>query len=183
MKIVILDRDGVINQDSKDYIRKPAEWIPIDGSIQAIVDLCAAGFKVFIATNQSGLARNFFSRNDLDSIHQKLIQMVDEANGEIHGIFYCPHLPSDHCNCRKPKTGLLEQIENKFQCSVKRAPFVGDSLKDVQAALAYGCNAMLVRTGNGEKSLVELKKLGIVDFESFSDLAAAAKSIISGKYD
>ncbi len=183
MKIVILDRDGVINQDSKDYIKTPAEWVPVGGSIQAIADLCAANFKIVIATNQSGLARKLFSTDDLDAIHQKLINCVESAGGEIQGIFYCPHLPDEQCNCRKPKTGLLEQIEDKFQCSLRSVPFVGDSLKDVQAALTYGCKAMLVRTGNGEKSLVDLKNLGVVDFESFSDLAEAAKRIISGKDD
>jgi len=183
MKIVILDRDGVINQDSIDYIKKPSEWIPIDGSIQAIADLCAAGFKIVIATNQSGLARNLFSLDDLNCIHQKLIEFVESANGKIHGIFYCPHLPNEHCNCRKPKTGLLEQIEKKFQCSLQSSPFVGDSVKDVQAALTHGCKAMLVRTGNGERALLELKNLEVVDFEAFSDLTEAAKSIISSKYD
>ncbi|MFT6293963.1 MAG: D-glycero-D-manno-heptose 1,7-bisphosphate phosphatase [Glaciecola sp.] len=183
MKIVILDRDGVINQDSIDYIKTPAEWIPIDGSIQAIADLCAAGFKVVIATNQSGLARNLFSIDDLNCIHQKLIEFVERANGKIHGIFYCPHLPNEHCNCRKPKTGLLDQIEKVFQCSLQSSPFVGDSLKDIQAALSHGCKAMLVRTGNGEKSLIELQNSEVVDFEAFSDLAEAAKCIISSKYD
>lgn len=181
MKIVILDRDGVINQDSESYIKNPEEWLPIEGSIEAIADLCTDGFKIVIATNQSGLARKLFSNHDLTNIHKKLTELVEAAGGKIHGIFYCPHLPEDHCSCRKPKTGLLEQIEQNCQFSLKSAPFIGDSVKDIQAALAHGCRAILVQTGNGEKSLLKLKELGIVDFDVFSNLAEAAGSIILGE--
>lgn len=181
MKIVVLDRDGVINQDSESYIKNPQEWIPIEGSIEAIADLCSAGFIVVIATNQSGLARKLFSEDDLASIHRKLIELVEGASGKIHGIFYCPHSPEDHCSCRKPKTGLLEQIEQNYQLSLESAPFVGDSVRDIQAALAHGCRAILVQTGNGEETLLKLKELGIVDFEVFSNLAQAARNIILGE--
>lgn len=183
MKMVILDRDGVINQDSKYYIKSPEEWVPIEGSLQAIAKLSNSGFKVVIATNQSGLGRGLFSVDDLASIHQKLIKMVEGAHGTIDGIFYCPHLPQDDCNCRKPKTGLLEQIEQNFGASLSCVPFVGDSVKDIQSALAYGCKAMLVKTGNGRNSLLELEQLGIADFQSFSNLADAAESIILGEND
>lgn len=183
MKIVILDRDGVINQDSESYIKGPEEWVPIEGSIKAIVDFCEAGFKVVIATNQSGLGRELFTIDDLTRIHRKLTALVEAANGQIHGIFYCPHLPEDNCNCRKPKTGLLEQIEQNLQFSLSSAHFVGDSVKDIQAALSHGCKAVLVRTGNGEKSLITLRALGIVNFDTFSNLAEAAETIILGKND
>ena len=183
MKIVILDRDGVINQDSKDYIKSPEEWVPIEGSIQAIANLCSAGFKVVIATNQSGLGRKLFSSDDLANIHKKLIAAVAAASGQIHGIFYCPHLPSDDCSCRKPRTGLLEEIEQKFQLSLESVPFIGDSVKDIQAALSHGCKAILVKTGNGEASLIELRKLGLDDFQSFSNLAEAPESIILSEND
>ena len=180
MKIVILDRDGVINQDSDAYIKSPEEWIPIDGSIQAIADLCIAGFKVVVATNQSGLGRKLFSNDDLTSMHSKLRELVEHANGKISGIFYCPHLPSDHCNCRKPKTGLLEKIEQDLRCSLKASPFIGDSVRDIQAALNHGCKPVLVKTGNGNNAFTELKALGVNDFDVFSNLAEAAESIISG---
>jgi D-glycero-D-manno-heptose 1,7-bisphosphate phosphatase len=180
MKIAILDRDGVINQDSDVYIKSSEEWIPIDGSIQAIADLCIAGFKVVVATNQSGLGRKLFSNEDLTSIHSKLRQLVERAGGQISGIFYCPHLPSDNCNCRKPKTGLLKKIEHEFQCSLKASPFIGDSVRDIQAALSHGCRPMVVKTGNGKSTLAELKRLGVNDFVVFENLAEAADSIISG---
>jgi D-glycero-D-manno-heptose 1,7-bisphosphate phosphatase len=180
MKIVILDRDGVINQDSDAYIKNSEEWIPINGSIQAIADLSIAGFKVVVATNQSGLGRKLFSNDDLTRIHCKLRELVGRAGGQISGIFYCPHLPSDHCNCRKPKTGLLEKIEQEFQCSLKASPFIGDSVRDIQAALSHGCRPTLVKTGNGNTALTELERLGVDDFDVFKNLAEAAKSIISG---
>lgn len=180
MKIVILDRDGVINLDSDAYIKSSEEWIPIEGSIKAIADLCTAGFKVVVATNQSGLGRNLFSSEDLANIHSKLRELVERAEGQISGIFYCPHLPSDHCSCRKPKTGLLDKIEHEFQCSLKTAPFIGDSVRDIQAALSHGCRPTLVKTGNGNTALTELERLGVDDFDVFKNLAEAAKSIISG---
>lgn len=181
MKIVVLDRDGVINQDSEFYIKSPDEWVPIEGSLKGIANLTNAGYTVVIATNQSGLGRKLFSVEDLSSIHDKLITMVEGAHGKIHGIFYCPHLPEDHCNCRKPRTGLLEQIENRFGVSLTSAPFIGDSVKDIQAALSYGCKAILVHTGNGKESASKLSEQGIVDYQSFSNLAEAAESIVLGE--
>lgn len=178
MKMVILDRDGVINQDSKTYIKSPEEWHPIEGSIQAIANLSKAGFKVVLATNQSGLARKLFSTSDLTNIHQKLISLVSQANGSIDGIFYCPHSPEANCSCRKPKTGLLVQIENKFNYSLESVPFVGDSVKDIQAGKSFGCKPMLVLTGNGSSSLKELQAVGEIDFGVFSNLAEASKYII-----
>ena len=118
MKTIVLDRDGVINQDSDDYIKSAEEFIPIVGSIEAIANLSAAGFRVFIATNQSGLARQFFDEDILSEIHHLLCSMVEQLGGAIDGIFYCPHHPDDNCSCRKPGTGLLEQIEREFACKL-----------------------------------------------------------------
>lgn len=157
MKIIVLDRDGVINQDSDDYIRSAEEFLPIPGSIEAIADLSNAGFLVTVATNQSGLARGYFDDDKLAEMHHLLCSMVEEAGGRIDGIFYCPHLPSEGCNCRKPKTGLLEQIETEFGCKLEGSYFVGDSLKDIEAARAFFLRPMLVRTGKGlltEQSLM-----------------------------
>jgi len=149
MKIIVLDRDGVINQDSDDYIRSAEEFIPIEGSVAAIARLCAADYRVVVATNQSGLAREYFSEEQLSEIHHLLCSMVEKAGGLIDGIFYCPHHPEKGCACRKPRTGLLEQIEREYSCDLQGSYFIGDSLKDIQAAQAFGCIPVLVRTGKG----------------------------------
>lgn len=155
-ELVILDRDGVINFDSDTYIKSLAEWQPIPGSIEAIAQLSQAGMTVVVATNQSGISRGLFDLDDLEAMHKQLNQLVEEAGGKIAGIFYCPHLPEDNCNCRKPKTGLLDAIAEELQCDVTGAVFVGDSLKDLQTALAKNCVPILVKTGKGETTLEQL---------------------------
>ena len=139
MPILVLDRDGVVNQDSDDYIRSEQDWIPIPGSIEAIARLSMAGYQVAIATNQSGLNRGYFTLEDLESIHRQLCAMVEEKGGSIAGIFYCPHRPDENCDCRKPATGLLRAIERELGESVAGCYFIGDSLKDLQAGRAMGC--------------------------------------------
>ncbi|MBE9540107.1 MAG: D-glycero-beta-D-manno-heptose 1,7-bisphosphate 7-phosphatase [Proteobacteria bacterium] len=156
MTLLILDRDGVINEDSDDYIRSVEQWVPIPGSIEAIADLSRAGFRIAIATNQSGLSRGYFDLDTLEQIHAKTCHLVEEEGGHIAGIFYCPHLPNEGCSCRKPATGLLEAIEAELGESAVGAFFVGDSLKDLQAAQAHGCRPLLVRTGKGTETLETL---------------------------
>lgn len=146
---VILDRDGVINVDSENYIKSPAEWQAIPGSIEAIVKLCDAGFHVAVATNQSGIARGYYDEQTLDAIHKLMHQQVEERGGIIEGVFYCPHGPDEGCACRKPKAGLLDEIEQQFNISLVGTPFVGDSLRDLQAARIKHCDPILVRTGKG----------------------------------
>ncbi len=183
MKIVVLDRDGVINHDSDDYIKSAEEFIPIKGSIPAIARLCEAGFKVVIATNQSGLAREHFDEDQLSEIHHLMCSMVEGAGGVIDGIFYCPHHPNEDCSCRKPGTGLLEQIENEFACKLQGCYFVGDSLKDIQAARAFDCNPILVRTGKGfitEQALGESNGLPV---PTYDDLASAVTAILGSLND
>ena len=178
MKIIVLDRDGVINQESVDYIKSAEEFVPIKGSITAIARLSAAGFKVVVATNQSGLSRKYFDGSQLSEIHHLLCSMVEQAGGFIDGIFYCPHHPDEGCSCRKPKTGLLEQIETELSCKLRGCYFVGDSLKDIQAALAFECKPILVRTGKGsitEQSISETPDLLIPIHD---DLANAVSSIL-----
>lgn len=148
-RILVLDRDGVINQDSAAYITTPEEWRPITGSIDAIARAKHAGFTIAIATNQSGLGRGYFSKDDLDAMHGKLQALLEQQQAHIDLIAYCPHLPSDQCECRKPKTGLLKQIESQLGQSLSNAWFVGDSLKDLQAAETMGMQPVLVKTGNG----------------------------------
>lgn len=164
--LIILDRDGVINQDSDDYIKSAEEWQPIEGSIEAIAALSQAGFRIAIATNQSGLARGLFDLDDLEAMHAKLNHLVSEQGGAIEGIFYCPHHPDDECHCRKPDVGLIDAIEFELGLSAKGAYFVGDSLKDLQAARAKQCIPVLVRTGKGPKT--EAK---IADDPSWADVA------------
>lgn len=157
MPLVILDRDGVINEDSDDYIKSVDEWQPITGSIEAIARLSQAGYQVAIATNQSGIARRLFTVETLDAMHQKMRSLVTDAGGEIAHIAYCPHGPDDQCDCRKPLPGLIHQIEVALSISVHRCWLVGDSLRDLQAGVAAGCNPALVLTGKGEKTRVQIK--------------------------
>ena len=183
MPLLILDRDGVINQDSDEYIRGIAEWIPIPGSIEAIADLSRAGYRIAIATNQSGLSRGYFTLDDMEEIHARLCQMVAEQGGSIEGIFYCPHLPDEGCNCRKPATGLLEAIESELGECPAGAWFVGDSLKDLQLARRCHCRPALVRTGKGERTLAQLQSPDVdlsnpLDIPVYPDLASAARDIL-----
>jgi D-glycero-D-manno-heptose 1,7-bisphosphate phosphatase len=149
MPLLVLDRDGVVNQDADDYIRSEQDWIPIPGSINAIARLSRAGYRVVIATNQSGLNRGYFTLEDLESIHSRLCAMVEEQGGSIAGIFYCPHRPDENCDCRKPATGLLRAIERELGEPVAGCYFIGDSLKDLQAGQAMSCEPVLVLTGKG----------------------------------
>jgi len=183
MPLLVLDRDGVINEDSDDYIRKLTDWHPIPGSIKAIAKLSQAGFRVAIATNQSGLGRGYFGLDELEEIHQRLCQLVEEQGGQIDGIFYCPHLPDAGCNCRKPATGLLQAIEQELEQSLADCYFIGDSLKDLQAARAHGCQPVLVATGKGADTLEKLQSpdVDIDQPESipiYDDLASAAHAIL-----
>jgi D-glycero-D-manno-heptose 1,7-bisphosphate phosphatase len=178
MALVIIDRDGVINHDSDDYIKSLAEWRPIPGSLEAIARLSQAGFTVAIATNQSGLARGLFQLEDLETINANLIEKVHELGGCVAGIFYCPHHPNDECECRKPKPGLINAIEKELGVSAEGAYFIGDSLKDLQAGLAKGCRPVLVKTGKGEGTLQNLPDNLRETVPVFEDLAAATNSIL-----
>ncbi|MDO8298902.1 D-glycero-beta-D-manno-heptose 1,7-bisphosphate 7-phosphatase [Lacisediminimonas sp.] len=153
MKLIILDRDGVINFDSDDYIKSPREWVPIPGSLEAIARLKQAGYRVVVSTNQSGVARGKFDMMTLNAIHQKMHQSAQKAGGEIDAIFFCPHAAMDDCDCRKPKAGMLHTIAHRLNVSLKGVPTVGDSLRDLQAGFVVGCTPYLVRTGKGEKTI------------------------------
>jgi D-glycero-D-manno-heptose 1,7-bisphosphate phosphatase len=152
MKLIILDRDGVINHDSDNFIKSPDEWVPIPGSLEAIARLHQAGYRVVVATNQSGVARGLFNIFTLNAIHQKLHTAVKLVGGEIDAIFFCPHAADDNCDCRKPKAGLLHEIAKRFDISLKGVPTVGDSLRDLQAGFVAGCTPYLVLTGKGQKT-------------------------------
>lgn len=180
-KLIILDRDGVINRDSDAYVKSVDEWIPLDGSIDAIARLSQAGYTIAIATNQSGLGRGYFDLDDLEAMHAKLVELVEAAGGELAGIFYCPHTPEDNCLCRKPLPGLIDAIATELQVEVAGAPMVGDSLRDLQAGMARGCQPMLVRTGKGAATEPKLAQQDDPDLRNalvFDDLAAIANYLL-----
>ena len=175
MKLLILDRDGVINEDSDAYIKSLDEWIPIPGSIAAIARLSQAGWTVAVATNQSGLARGYYTAATLDAMHQRLRQLVAEQGGDVGLIVHCPHGPDDGCACRKPKPGMLQQIAAHYGVSLAGLWFVGDSRGDLDAALAVDCQPVLVKTGKGERTLAKAIPAGTLIFE---DLAAVAAQLL-----
>lgn len=180
--LVILDRDGVINEDSDDFIKTLDEWIPIPGSIEAIARLSQHGFTVAIATNQSGIGRGIIDLDDLEAIHNHLNELVENAGGKIAGIFYCPHHPDDDCECRKPKPGLITAIEAEFGQSALGAWTIGDSLRDLEAGEAKGCIPVLVRTGKGERTLAKINADNLPEWRGlrvFADLAAAVDNLIA----
>lgn len=153
MKLIILDRDGVINKDSDNFIKTIDEFIPLPGSLDAITRLNKAGYTIAVATNQSGIARGYFDKSVLHAMHEKLASLLKELGGRIEHIAYCPHGPDDHCDCRKPKTGLLLQIKQHFNTELKDVIVVGDSLRDLQSAQAVEAKPILVKTGKGQRTL------------------------------
>jgi D-glycero-D-manno-heptose 1,7-bisphosphate phosphatase len=179
--LVILDRDGVINEDSDEFIKALDEWRPLPGSIDAIARLSRHGFSVTVATNQSGLGRGLFTLDDLEAIHERLVEMVETAGGHLDGIFYCPHTPNDHCDCRKPKVGLIDAIERELNQTAQGAWLIGDSKRDLEAGLSKGCVPVLVLTGKGAatKKQLALDDSGKWrDLHVYADLAAAADALI-----
>ena len=177
MNLVVLDRDGVINEDSDDYIKSPNEWMPIPGSLEAISRLNHANVQVVIATNQSGIARKLFDIRTLNDIHHKLHQSLSKVGGHLDGIIFCPHGPDDGCHCRKPQPGMLEEIAQRFRCELTDLYFIGDSLRDIQAAQAVDARPILVKSGKGSRTLAsnnpELSGLPV-----FDDLSQAVDEIL-----
>jgi D-glycero-D-manno-heptose 1,7-bisphosphate phosphatase len=155
MKLVILDRDGVINFDSAQFIKSPEEWKPIPGSLEAIARLKQNGYRVVVATNQSGIGRGLFDMDTLNRIHKKMHKASFELGGRIDAIFYCPHSADSECECRKPKSGMFKRIAETLNVDLNGVPAIGDSLRDLQAGAAVGCMPLLVLTGKGEKTRAE----------------------------
>ncbi|TLY47971.1 MAG: D-glycero-beta-D-manno-heptose 1,7-bisphosphate 7-phosphatase [Gammaproteobacteria bacterium] len=174
---IILDRDGVINFESKDYIKTPKEWLPIPGSLEAISLLTKAGYTIAVATNQSGVGRGFYTETDLALIHQKMLDSIAALGGKVDKVFYCPHHPEDHCSCRKPGIGLFEQIADYYQLDLKGIFAIGDSLRDIKAALKVGCEPILVLTGNGEQTLLNNRELAD-EIPVFPDLLSAVQKLL-----
>lgn len=177
MKLIILDRDGVINEDSDDYIKSAEEWIPIPGSLEAIAKLKQAGYTIAVATNQSGIGRGLYSFEDFEEMCEKMDVLLDQAGGWVDGIFLCPHHPDDNCDCRKPKPGLFHQIMEAFELdSLEGVPVIGDSLRDLEAGQPLGCVPILVRTGKGQTT--EAKLTQDIPTQVFEDLAEAVNAIL-----
>ncbi len=176
-KVVILDRDGVVNFDSDAYVKSPAEWRAIPGSIAAVARLNRAGYRVAIATNQSGVGRGLFARETLDRIHARMHAALAEGGARIDVLACCPHAPDAGCDCRKPRPGLLRQIADALRVDLRGVPFVGDTLADVQAALAVGAHPILVRTGKGERSLADPRLPA--DVPVFADLASFTDAFLA----
>jgi len=176
MRLIILDRDGVINEDSDAYIKSPDEFVPIPGSIEAIARLSQAGWRIAVATNQSGVARGYYDLAMLQRIHDKLHRLLAAQGGQVEAIFFCPHGPEDNCDCRKPKPGLFREIEQRLQVSLQGVPAIGDSLRDLQAAQAVGASPILVRTGKGERTLA--KGQGLAGIPVYADLFAAVDDLL-----
>ena len=177
MKLVILDRDGVINHDSDQYIKSPEEWTPIPGSLGAIALLNQNGWRVAVATNQSGIARGLFDMHALNAMHAKMHKALAAVGGRVDAVFFCPHLPEDLCDCRKPRPGLFIRIAERFGVPMSEAPMIGDSHRDLEAGAAAGCPTMLVRTGKGEATLARgpLPAGTLV----FDDLAGAVNHLVA----
>ena len=173
--LVMIDRDGVINEDSGDFIKSVAEWRPIAGSLEAIAALHRAAWRVAVVTNQSGVGRGLYDETTLAKIHQHMRERVVAAGGALAGIYYCPHLPDAGCECRKPKPGLFRALERELGVSVNGAPYIGDRLSDVEAAEAVGARPILVRTGTGAATEALLAGRGVPVFD---DLAAAAHHLL-----
>ncbi|MDT0618879.1 D-glycero-beta-D-manno-heptose 1,7-bisphosphate 7-phosphatase [Salinisphaera sp. P385] len=177
MKLVVLDRDGVINEDSPDHIRSPKAWRPLPGSLEAIARLSQSGYRVVVASNQSGIGRGLFNYDELFGIHEKLQRLVGELGGRIDGIFFCPHVDADQCECRKPAPGLFREIGRRLQVDLSGVPAIGDSRRDLAAARAAGAQPILVRTGNGASTERDYQA-EIGDIDIYDDLASAANALI-----
>ncbi|MFN7835215.1 MAG: D-glycero-beta-D-manno-heptose 1,7-bisphosphate 7-phosphatase [Burkholderiaceae bacterium] len=177
MKLIVLDRDGVINEDSDHFVKSPSEWHPIPGSFQAIARLNRADYKVAVATNQSGVARGLFDVEMLSSMHNKMLKLAGEVGAHIDSIFFCPHAPDARCECRKPRPGLLMEIAQRYKLPLTNVPCVGDSLRDLEAAASVGGKPYLVRTGKGARTLESQAALP-PGTEIFDDLAALARHLV-----
>ena len=177
-KLIVLDRDGVINYDSDQYIKSPEEWRPIPGSLEAIARLNHAGYRVVVATNQSGLGRGLFDMATLNAIHDKMHKALTHVGGRLDAVFFCPHTGDSKCECRKPKPGMLSEIGKRFNTELTGLPCVGDSLRDLMSADGVGAQPMLVLTGKGEKTLRDgdFPKNTVI----FPDLAFAVSALLAG---
>ena len=182
MKPIILDRDGVINVESVDFIKTPEEWKPLKGSLEAIARLSQAGYDIIVVTNQSGVGRGLFTADMLGQIHVRMIDYINQAGGKVSSIAFCPHVDADQCDCRKPKAGLYKQLAQGLGISFNGIYSIGDSLRDLQAAQSAGAVPVLVKTGNGKTTLKTIKskqELGLADTLVFDNLLGFSEALLS----
>ncbi|MFZ2651239.1 MAG: D-glycero-beta-D-manno-heptose 1,7-bisphosphate 7-phosphatase [Burkholderiaceae bacterium] len=181
MKLIILDRDGTINEDRDDYVKSPDEWLPLPGALQAIARLNHAGWHTVVATNQSGLGRGLFDMAALNAMHLKMNQQLAHLGGRIDAVFFCPHAPDDACDCRKPAPGLIKLIGERYGVHLEQVPVVGDSMRDLQAGQALGCPLHLVLTGKSaglDAPQIALMRESIPEMQLHADLAAFAEALV-----
>lgn len=185
MKTIILDRDGVINEDSDAFIKSVDEWKPIPGSLEAIASLCRNDYRIVVATNQSGIARGLLSIDTLNKIHRHMLEEIRNKGGMIEAVFFCPHGPDEDCQCRKPRTGMIREISARMNIETCGVPIVGDSMRDLQAAHDSGAIPVLVKTGKGSKTARDLKKddspVPASDVVQFANLGAFAEALLAGQ--
>ena len=179
MKLVILDRDGVINRDSPDYVKSPDEWQPYPGSLEAISRLHRNHYRVIVATNQSGISRNLFDLSMLHRIHQKMIAMVNEKGGQIDAVFFCPHRPEDLCSCRKPQPGLLLEASSRLNVSLAGVPFVGDKASDLAAARAVNALPILIQRSRS----MDQREAHHEEALTYSNLAPFVEDLLAGVHE
>jgi D-glycero-D-manno-heptose 1,7-bisphosphate phosphatase len=181
MKLIILDRDGTINEDRDDFVKSPEEWVPLPGALEAIARLNHAGWHTVLATTQSGLGRGLFDMASLNAMHARMNSLLTKQGGRIDAVFFCPHVPEDQCDCRKPLPGLMLQIGERYGVNLTEVPFVGDSLRDLQAGAAAGCPTHFVRTGKAA-ALTDAQVAAILaqvpGTQVHADLSAFAEAII-----
>jgi len=187
VSLVILDRDGVINHDSDDYIKSPDEWQPLPGSLEAIARLCRADYTVVVATNQAGVGRGLFSQEMLIRIHRKMASSIRDKGGRLDSVFFCPHSPADQCGCRKPKPGMLLEISDRLNIGLSGVPVVGDSLRDLEAAAAAGAMPVMVKTGRGQLTQEKLSQgelsHALGQTPVYADLAAFTDAVLDGSLE
>ncbi|MFW2439728.1 MAG: D-glycero-beta-D-manno-heptose 1,7-bisphosphate 7-phosphatase [Arenicellales bacterium] len=187
MKTILLDRDGVINKDSDDFIKSVDEWQPIPGSLEALALLHRHGYRVVVITNQSGVARGLFSLATLNKIHRHMLDETRKKGGLIEAVFFCPHGPDDNCSCRKPAAGMFRDVADRLKIEMSGVPSVGDSMRDLQAAHEIGALPILVKTGKGKRTLKMLKKkdspISHDEVIDFKDLASFTDALLAGELD
>jgi D-glycero-D-manno-heptose 1,7-bisphosphate phosphatase len=176
--VLVLDRDGVINEDSDAFVKCPEEWVAIPGSLEAIARANHLGYRVVVLTNQSGLARGLFDMGGLNSIHQKLVQQLGAVGGSVDAFFVCPHLPEANCECRKPNAGMLRELSERLRISLDDTFVVGDRISDIEAARKVGAKPILVRTGKGEATLDAANDADLRDVPVFKDLAEMVDQLL-----
>ncbi len=179
MKLIILDRDGVINLESPEFIKTPDEWIPIKGSLEAIARLSQAGYDVVVITNQSGIGRGLLTADMLSQIHVRMMDNVQQYGGKIQSVLFCPHLPDDDCGCRKPKVGLYQELTKRLNVSFSKVYSVGDSLRDLEAAKTAGAKPVLVKTGNGKKTNQQIKESDLAGIPVYDRLSKFVDALLS----